>query len=327
MHGVQQFSTDSVTPRDRLAVWGESVWSKLGGVETSLFEKQPFHASLRAGQLGSVHVCKIEVGAHKIRRTRQLVRQCDPSLLKLVFQVRGHAYLEQLDERIVLKPGDWCVYDGSLPYTLFNREAVEQLALLVPRNELAGPGFVGSRELLKPAPSSGLSRILYNCLQSTVNELDSLPAPQRFQLGESLAEFARLALRERAAGGPRISNRQLACERIKHFIRQNAGDSALSVDSIASAFHCTKRYLHKLFADDDCTLSRFIWETRLERCGADLANRELATRSITEIAFAWGFVNSAHFSRVFRDRYGVTPRDYRSGQKVESKQISPCTAT
>jgi AraC-like DNA-binding protein len=39
-----------------------------------------------------------------------------------------------------------------------------------------------------------------------------------------------------------------------------------------------------------------------------------ATLSISEICFRWGFNGSAHFSRAFKDRYGVSPRDYRKGQ-------------
>jgi AraC-like DNA-binding protein len=39
-----------------------------------------------------------------------------------------------------------------------------------------------------------------------------------------------------------------------------------------------------------------------------------ASLSISEICFRWGFNGSAHFSRSFKERYGVSPRDYRKGQ-------------
>jgi AraC-like DNA-binding protein len=35
--------------------------------------------------------------------------------------------------------------------------------------------------------------------------------------------------------------------------------------------------------------------------------------SISEICFRWGFNGSAHFSRAFRDQYGVSPREFRQG--------------
>jgi AraC-like DNA-binding protein len=34
--------------------------------------------------------------------------------------------------------------------------------------------------------------------------------------------------------------------------------------------------------------------------------------SICEIAFSRGFNDSAHFSRSFKDRFGVSPREFRT---------------
>jgi AraC-like DNA-binding protein len=43
----------------------------------------------------------------------------------------------------------------------------------------------------------------------------------------------------------------------------------------------------------------------------DLQNPAHAQRTITDIAFSWGFNNGAHFSRVFREHTGLTPSDFR----------------
>ena len=52
---------------------------------------------------------------------------------------------------------------------------------------------------------------------------------------------------------------------------------------------------------------------RLECCRATLADRAQQHRSITDIAFSFGFQNMAHFSRVFRSHLGLPPSDYRRG--------------
>ncbi len=101
-------------------------------------------------------------------------------------------------------------------------------------------------------------------------------------------------------------------DRVKTFVRHHLHDSSLSIDDIAQTFNCTKRYLHKVFSEDERSLNQYIWDLRLERCSKDLANAELRERSITEIAFIWGFRSSPHFSRVFRQRYGASPSVYRS---------------
>jgi AraC-like DNA-binding protein len=57
------------------------------------------------------------------------------------------------------------------------------------------------------------------------------------------------------------------------------------------------------------TASAFVLEARLDKAVERLAVDRRG--SITELAFDCGFSDSAYFSRCFRDRFGVSPRDYR----------------
>jgi AraC-like DNA-binding protein len=59
-------------------------------------------------------------------------------------------------------------------------------------------------------------------------------------------------------------------------------------------------------------VSGYILRRRLEECARQLASSLRRGQTITEIAFASGFNNVAHFTRVFRQQFGVTPRQYRS---------------
>ena len=61
-------------------------------------------------------------------------------------------------------------------------------------------------------------------------------------------------------------------------------------------------------------MSILILRRRLEECAMQLRDPIWARRTITEIAFSWGFNNATHFARVFREKYGLSPRDYRAGQ-------------
>ena len=55
----------------------------------------------------------------------------------------------------------------------------------------------------------------------------------------------------------------------------------------------------------------YVQTQRLERCKRDLADPAYQARHIGEIAFAWGFNDLAHFSRIFKQRFGVSPREWR----------------
>jgi AraC-like DNA-binding protein len=70
------------------------------------------------------------------------------------------------------------------------------------------------------------------------------------------------------------------------------------------------RYLHRLFEDAGASVRATILARRLDRCRDALAGSP--RRSISEIAFAWGFNDAAHFSRVFKARFGGSPRDLRA---------------
>jgi AraC-like DNA-binding protein len=88
-------------------------------------------------------------------------------------------------------------------------------------------------------------------------------------------------------------------------------DPNLSLTTLAAAHHISIRQLQKLFATQGLTISGWIRERRLERARRDLANPAQPNVPITAIADRWMFANSAHFSRVFKAAYNISPRDYR----------------
>ncbi len=113
--------------------------------------------------------------------------------------------------------------------------------------------------------------------------------------------------------GPAAVEPSLAAirRRITNHIEAHLDDPELSIDAIAAAIGRSRRYLHKAFDREPETLSEMIWRLRLEHCARNLRGVAMADRSITDIAFASGFNSSSHFSRAFRARYGMAPREWR----------------
>jgi AraC family transcriptional activator of tynA and feaB len=50
---------------------------------------------------------------------------------------------------------------------------------------------------------------------------------------------------------------------------------------------------------------------RLQRCRRDLSTKMMRGRTITDIALSWGFRDPTHFSRRFRQEFGVSAHEYR----------------
>uniref|UniRef100_UPI0011608C4B helix-turn-helix domain-containing protein n=2 Tax=Pseudomonas TaxID=286 RepID=UPI0011608C4B len=85
----------------------------------------------------------------------------------------------------------------------------------------------------------------------------------------------------------------------------------LSPEWMANKLGISIRHLYRSFENTGDSVCRFIQRERLQRCARDLANPCLRHESITEIAYRWGFSDSAHFSKIFKKQYLRSPRDYR----------------
>jgi AraC family transcriptional activator of tynA and feaB len=72
------------------------------------------------------------------------------------------------------------------------------------------------------------------------------------------------------------------------------------------------RYLQDLFQAEQTTVSDWIWTRRLEKSRRDLADPLRAGDSIAQIALACGFADFGHFSRRYKEAFGMPPREYRA---------------
>jgi AraC-like DNA-binding protein len=122
----------------------------------------------------------------------------------------------------------------------------------------------------------------------------------------------RLALLESADEHSGVDSKESIRERVKRYILSHLRDPDLSITKLAGTARCTKRYLHMAFHSENVSISDYILKLRLQRCREDLLNPAFAHRSITDIAYSWGFNSSNHFSRCFKQEFGASPRSLRA---------------
>ena len=119
-------------------------------------------------------------------------------------------------------------------------------------------------------------------------------------------------------GDPYPAPRAIELRRqIHRYIDTHLSESSLGPVEIASFVGISVRHLHRLFLVTGGTLGEYIRRRRLKGCRADLANPRMRERTITEIAFFWGFSDSAHFSHSFRKEFGISPRVFRARALAE----------
>ncbi|MEA3251744.1 MAG: GlxA family transcriptional regulator [Pseudomonadota bacterium] len=93
-------------------------------------------------------------------------------------------------------------------------------------------------------------------------------------------------------------------------------EEPIGLDELASYVDVSRRQLERLFQKYlNCSPSRYYLKLRLTRARQLLKQTAL---SIIEVASACGFVSTPHFSKCYREYFGVPPRDERNG--IDSRQ-------
>jgi AraC family transcriptional regulator, glycine betaine-responsive activator len=86
-------------------------------------------------------------------------------------------------------------------------------------------------------------------------------------------------------------------------------EEPMSLDELAHHAGLSRRQLERLFQKHlGCVPTRYYLELRLTRARQLLLQTSM---SIVDVAFACGFVSAPHFSKCYRDYFGIPPRDER----------------
>ena len=97
-------------------------------------------------------------------------------------------------------------------------------------------------------------------------------------------------------------------ERVMTVISNNISNPDLNTDMIAQQVGISRVHLHRKMKElTNQTPHTFIRNTRLQQA-ARLLQR--GGQNITEVMYACGFTNSASFSTMFKNLYGMSPREY-----------------
>ena len=302
--------TAKVSWRDRVALWSDTLTAVCGPLQTV-----PLGATLDGtmtfGAIGRLRIGHITASRHRVGLTPELARAERHPVAKVIVQTAGTSVYEQHGERVTLTPGEGLVYDVSQPHAIISTETTEHFVVIVPLELVAERGIRLDRlSAQRFSARTGVGRLAADLIHSTFDQLATIAPACEDDLAASLLNLLFLPLSNETTNASEALR-----HRIEHYIRDQIRNPELSIDGIASALRCSKRYLHMTFAACDRSITDHIWTTRLDGCRGDLARR--SDRTISEIAFAWGFSSSAHFSRAFRKRFGVTPSAFRRSGRTE----------
>ncbi len=318
---VHSLSTSGLAPKKQIQCWSDALTDLCGQFDVDPLEASSFEGRINYTTVSKLKLCQIEASQHRLAHTDSLAKLGGHPFVKILFQTYGISHFEQGGRHIELMPGDCLAYDVSCPHTIVSPTLTRHEVVIVPKELLRERGFrLAKMSPFKLSARAGTGRIAYNFVHAAFDEATKLSPNSAIGVADSLIDLLLLPLREPDAlfaVGP-----EAMYVRARFFIREHLRDPELSIDQISAALNCTKRYLHMLFSDRGTTISDYIRHARLQNCRHELET--LAGKTITDVAFSWGFSSSSHFSRVFRKYFGVVPSAIYKAQHGGFSPDFPC---
>jgi len=307
-----RMNTDAVPAAERAGFWADCIDRLFNGLKSDLYGDRDFDGRMTTLHAGDVVLTRLEANRHRVTRSATLARASETAYLKIVAPYIGCAGVEQQGREAWVTPDQWSVYDTTETYAVANPVRVEHLIVMVPKQRLAERGLALDPLMARRlGGSGGVSRLALETMRSAYRELPGMSDTAARGVGDVIAQFVHLSMLELAGLGTALTQREALREHIKQHVSAHLGDPGLSVDAVAQALNCSRRQLYNAFSEEPDGVAGYILRRRIEACRQTFADRGQDRRSITDIAFAFGFSSMAHFSRVFRAHLGVPPSDYR----------------
>lgn len=141
----------------------------------------------------------------------------------------------------------------------------------------------------------------------------------QFLLAQLLVQVNQLSRREKAIRPIPSSIKMEHAEKIAAYIQENYS-SNISINDIANYLSFHKSYVSHVFKEmTGYTIMEYVMHTKLRHARYLLEAK--ATLPIEEVAYESGFENASHFSRYFKGKIGMSPKEYRK-RRLEIFQIN-----
>jgi AraC-like DNA-binding protein len=314
------FTTDDVPPRERVGRWQEIISELFVRLDCCSAGAEVFDGNVEASMLGDIECNRVATKPVNVYRTRRHIARAQGEFLHVAFVTEGSDGIVQDGRETLLEAGDFAFYDTTRPFEV-RSDAVAMTIFQVPRDLVcARVGAVEMFTATKFTSRRPLDQLAFQFWNGVSRMSEHVAEPFRIRLHDQALDLLAMTIAERQENLPvsPSTHRSVMLYRLKAHIQNRLRDSRLSLPQVAAEFGVSARYINDLLADEQMSFTRYVLSQRLERCQQDLSSKALTRRQIGEIAFSWGFNDLSHFTRRFKERYGLSPREYRQGSQASA---------
>ena len=270
------------------------------------FGTEPTH-DFQLQKLHGFDVAVVDCTVKRIERKQSGINKDDVEHLFLLHQTKGKLGVQFDDSERLLQPGDFLLLDSTMPVDLVaNGKHVQFKSVHLPKS------LFSTNKHARVAPGRTLSST--SPLHPSMKKL--LDLGDDVNHAELFLDYIALAFAEKA-GVSDFACFQRRDARIHHWcelIDRNLKETRFSIDQFCLLAACSKRQLQRELNLEGTNFTRLLQSRRLKHAitlkqQADKRGKGLTMARISQLS---GFSDQAHFNRVFRQHFNLSPREYFS---------------
>ena len=237
----------------------------------------------------------------------QIARGADQLLILL--QIEGAVDTDYSGWRARRQVGDVEIVDYARPFRSVATDYAN-LVIAIPRESMPAALLALEPHGLIFPRGGAAARLIGTAMQEFYAQADDLTVSEAEAAIESIVAMTTAYARIRLADDElhRVKSKRKAA---LDFIDAQLGDVQLGPDEIAEATNLSRASLYRLLASEG-GIRAVLLKRRLDLALRLMLDNDNGERSLKEIVKTCGFGGTSQFSRAFRARFGVPPRQYRA---------------
>jgi AraC-like DNA-binding protein len=301
----------SVDEAQRATLWLQSVRSFFPGLSVRDFHANPPLGSMKGFHFGPGRLWTILSPPVLVGYDPATGGTAHRQIFSVMLQLAGSTVAVQRKRRCSLRVGEFCFIDSQQPFELEVTQSSSQIMFMqMPRHTVLGRHpYLEQHTAQTCDPTEGGATLLRNLLLNALEFASFLDDEQRATAFSGILQLLGMPSSMTCDDADEMSWRVRSA---LAFIESQLSDRTLTADRISKVQGISRRRLDQIMTQSvGAPVAALIWIRRLTQAAADLLDPKSASRTVSEIAFAAGFEDPAHFTRAFRRRYQCAPSEWR----------------
>lgn len=307
------FDLSALATEERWETW-RSYNAGLFDVEIRGTDEGGISASTDTFVMGDLVLGKNKHSATYYKRDESKARQGGEEQLVLLLNETGASNNLMGDRPVTNSTEVFTLYDLNQAIEI-ESEATEYIYAVIPYASIGyDPSIHGNA--IQTLANSSTGRLLKSNAELLFSLTSEMSAIEAATVGEIFLEFLKALvhkdLRNQSVRESFASAREVALHR---YIRENAQNPALTPDDACKSLGLSRATLYRMM-DELGGFHNTVKKVRLSGARKDLASLPRRNGAIAKVSSKWGFYDPAHFSRLFKDEFGLKPSDVL-GERLE----------